>query len=122
MSKSKKEHNAIKFLYEKKYEVDKQFRFTWPILKTDVEAYANILMNTIDKAVDIAEHPRIEGHRGLIYRPESKKKKTPEEEETTEDKSNTGSTKDEVSDKQTNKRTGKSRTYSGTKGKKKTSK
>jgi len=118
MSKSKKEHNAIKFLYEKKYEVDKQFGFTWPILKTDVEAYANILMNTIDKTVDMAEHPRIEGHTGLIYRPESKKKKTPEEDENTDKEE----AKDEVSNKQTSKGTGKSRTYSGTKSKKKTSK
>jgi len=75
-----KKHNAIKYMYERKYELDKQFEFTWPKRKDDFEAYLNILLNVLDEAFNIAEQPRIKGHEGLVYRPENKKKKTEEDE------------------------------------------
>lgn len=80
MNQNKKDHNAIKYLYQSKYDLDKQFNFTWPRRKDDLEAYMNILINVVEKTVDIAEHPRIKGHEGLVYRPENKKKKTEEDE------------------------------------------
>lgn len=99
MTKSKQEHNAIRFLYEKKYELDKQFGFRWPRLKEDIEAYANILMNTVEQAVDMANHPRIIGHTGLVYIPESKKKKVPSEEgEITEDSAEADDEEEEEED------------------------
>ena len=76
-----KKHNAIKYMYERKYELDKQFEFTWPKRKDDFEAYLNILLNVLDEAFNIAEQPRIKGHDGLVYRPEDKKKKKTEEDE-----------------------------------------
>jgi len=80
MNKSKKEHNAIKYLYQRKYDLDKQFSFTWPKKKEDFEAYLNIILHVLDEAFTIADHPRIKGHEGLVYRPENKKKKTVEDE------------------------------------------
>jgi hypothetical protein len=54
--------NAIKQLYQKKYELDKRHDFRVPKLKTDIEAYLHLLLDSVDEAFDTANVVRYKGH------------------------------------------------------------
>jgi len=54
--------NAIKQLYQKKYELDKRYDFRIPKLKTDIEAYLHILLDSVDDAFEIGKIVKYTGH------------------------------------------------------------
>ena len=61
----KKNHshkNAIKQLYQKKYELDKDFKFKVPRLKTDLHAYLHRLLNAVEEAFETSRVVKYKGH------------------------------------------------------------
>lgn len=54
--------NAVKILYSKKYELDKDFEFRVPKLKTDIEAYLHRLLDAVEEAFTEAKVVKYSGH------------------------------------------------------------
>jgi len=54
--------NAIRHLYQKKYELDKNWEFKVPRLKTDIEAYLHILLDSVEEAFEIGKIVKYKGH------------------------------------------------------------
>ena len=59
--------NAIKNLYKKKYEIDKQNSFRIPKLKTDIEAYLHLLIDAVDAAFEEGNVVKYKGHELKWY-------------------------------------------------------
>jgi hypothetical protein len=59
-----KNYNAIKTLYDKIYNLDRQWEFKHPstMKKLDLQAYMNVLLQAINEAIDTAKISRIKGH------------------------------------------------------------
>lgn len=55
--------NAVKNMYYKKYQLDKDFGFKVPRLKTDLEAYLHRLLNAVEEALDEAKVTKYKGHQ-----------------------------------------------------------
>jgi len=61
----KKDHsakNAMKHLYMRKYNLDKNWDFKVPRLKTDIEAYLHLLLDSIEEAFEIGKVVKYSGH------------------------------------------------------------
>ena len=61
----KKDHsakNAMKALYLKKYEIDKDFAFKVPRLKVDIEAYLHRILGSVEEAFEMAKVVKYKGH------------------------------------------------------------
>ena len=59
--------NAIKNLYKRKYEIDKQNSFRIPKLKTDIEAYLHLLLDAVNAAFDEGNVVKYKGHELKWY-------------------------------------------------------
>ena len=54
--------NAIKNLYLRKYQIDKQNSFKVPRLKTDIEAYLHLLLDAVEGAFEEGNVIKYSGH------------------------------------------------------------
>ena len=72
MQRDYSKHNALKILYQKKYELDKQWDFKYPRLKNDLEAYVNVLAQIIEEAFETGQINKIKGHE-MRYRKRDEK-------------------------------------------------
>jgi len=54
--------NAMKILYTKKYQLDKDFGFRVPKLKVDLEAYLHRLLDSVEEAFETANIVKYSGH------------------------------------------------------------
>jgi len=62
MRKNHSSKNAMRMLYQKKYELDKDFDFRVPRLKPDLHAYLHRLLNAVEEAFVTANVTKIKGH------------------------------------------------------------
>ena len=61
----RKDHSgkkAMKHLYMRKYNLDKNWDFKVPRLKVDIEAYLHILLDSIEEAFEIGNVVKYSGH------------------------------------------------------------
>ena len=54
--------NALKILYQKKYELDKDNEFKVPRLKVDIEAYLHRLLDAVEGAFETGSVVKYSGH------------------------------------------------------------
>jgi hypothetical protein len=54
--------NAIKNLYLRKYQIDKQNSFKVPRLKIDIEAYLHLLLDAVENAFEEGNVIKYSGH------------------------------------------------------------
>jgi len=59
--------NAIKNLYKRKYQIDKQNSFRIPKLKTDIEAYLHLLIDAVEAAFKEGNVVKYKGHELKWY-------------------------------------------------------
>jgi S-adenosylmethionine/arginine decarboxylase-like enzyme len=72
---SKAEHNAIKYLNQHVYALDKEFGFKMPQRKQELQAYTNRLRSLFEDAIHIAGVNKVIGHE-FDFKPESTSKNT----------------------------------------------
>lgn len=77
--KWRKAHNAIKYMYEELYKLDKNSGFKWPTRKNDLELYSRHLRSIVEDALHIADAVTYKGH-DLKLKKETKSTTTNNEE------------------------------------------
>ena len=55
-------YNAVKVMYSKTYELDKEFNFRIPQTKKDLQVYVNKLRAILEEAFDTAQVNKMVGH------------------------------------------------------------
>ena len=68
---SKETHKAMRILYSKIYDLDKEFSFRLPQKKADMQKYTTKMRNIVEEALDIADISKIVGHEFDMNPPQS---------------------------------------------------
>lgn len=55
-------YNAVKIMYNKTYELDKEFNFRIPQTKKELQVYVNKLRAILEEAFDTAQVNKMAGH------------------------------------------------------------